>query len=78
MVLPPVNYRIMAKHTVEITGLREYMNEHSVTYASSYGKGSCKELRCTLRGSYEVWNNSERVLETMQPIVAIDKYNELP
>jgi len=65
----------MAKHIVEIEGLRQYMLEDYRTYASSYGKGSRKELRCNLRGSYEVWHNNERVLETMQAIHAVDKYN---
>jgi hypothetical protein len=36
-----------------------------------------KQLYCTLRGSYEVWQNNELVMETMQPFKAVEKYNNL-
>jgi len=36
-----------------------------------------KQLICTLRGSFEVWHNGEKVWECMQPFTAVEKYNEI-
>jgi hypothetical protein len=58
---------------VELEELRVWQSEYYITYART----NEKELRCTLRGSYEVWFMKEKVLETMQPFVAVEKYNEL-
>ena len=65
----------MEKHTVDLGGLMEWQQEEKVLFASST-KGD-KQLYCTLRGSYEVWHKKERVLETVQPFRAMEKYNSL-
>ena len=67
----------MDKHIITLNGLEEFLNDQSITYASSYGKNSSKSLRCTFHHTYEVWNNKEMVLETDVPEVAIALYNEL-
>lgn len=58
---------------IELEELRVWQSEYYIVYARTLEK----ELRCTLRGSYEVWFKKEKVLETMQPFTAVEKYNEL-
>jgi hypothetical protein len=62
-------------HQIEIEELQSYMLEEKVLYAR--GSKENKSLYITLRGSFEVWHNKERVLETMQAITAIEKYNSI-
>jgi len=65
----------MKKHTIELTDLVEWQSEDKHLFASST-RGN-KQIYATLRGSYEVWQNGVRILETMQPFTAVEKYNEL-
>ncbi len=65
----------MENHKVDLEALREWQSEEKVIFARSTKED--KELYCTLRGSYEVWHRKEKVLETMQPFTAVEKYNEL-
>lgn len=63
------------KHQIDIEGLIEWQQEQKVLFASSSKEQ--KQLYCTLRGSYEIYHKKEKVLETMQPFTAVEKYNEL-
>ncbi len=65
----------MKRHEIELTSLQEWQSEQKVIFASSSKED--KQLYCTLRGSYEVWHKGERILETMQPFTAVEKYNSL-
>jgi len=65
----------MEKHIVDLDGLMEWQQEQKVVFASSTRDE--KYLYCTLRGSYEVWHKNQKVLETMQPFKAVEKYNSL-
>mgnify|MGYP003408884806 CR=1 FL=1 len=65
----------MKTHTIDQEALREWQQEEKVIFASSTKED--KQLYCTLRGSYEVWHKKERVLETMQPFRAVEKYNSI-
>jgi len=65
----------MKKHTIDLEALIEFQSASKKLFASSTVAN--KQLYCTLRGSYEVWHNYERVLETMQPFEATEKYNSL-
>ena len=58
---------------VNLDDLMKWQSEHSVVYAFLKDK----ELRCTLRGSYEVLYKGEIVFETFQPCSAVDKFNSL-
>lgn len=62
-------------HQVELEELMKFANEEKVMFASSSKEN--KKLFITLRGSYEVWHNGKRVWETMQPFIAVEKYNEI-
>ena len=66
---------LIMRHQIDIEGLREWQQEQKVLFASSSKEQ--KRLYCTLRGSYEVYHKKEKVLETMQPFTAVEKYNEL-
>lgn len=63
----------LKKHTVELEELRKWQSEEKIIFASSSKED--KFLYATLRGSYEVWHKKEKVLETMQPFTAVEKYN---
>jgi hypothetical protein len=65
----------MRKHTIDLEELREWQSESKILFANSTKEN--KQLYCTLRGSYEVWHNKEKVLETMQPFTAVEKYNSI-
>jgi hypothetical protein len=67
----------MKKHEIELTALIEWQrqSEAKQLYASSAREN--KQIYATLRCSYEVWQNGVKVLETMQPFSAVEKYNEL-
>lgn len=65
----------MKTHTVDLEALREWQSEEKVLFASSTKEN--KQLYCTLRGSYEVWHKKEKVLETMQALTAVEKYNSI-
>lgn len=65
----------MKKHEINLEELREWQQEQKFLYASSSSEK--KRLYVTLRGSYEVWKDGKKVLETMQPYSAVEKYNEL-
>lgn len=65
----------METHTINLEELREWQCEEKVIFASSTKED--KQLYCTLIGSYEVWHKKEKVLETMQPSTAVEKYNSL-
>lgn len=65
----------MEKHTVDLNALISWQSEEKVLFASSTKEN--KKLYLTLRGSYEVWHKEERVLETMQPYRAVEKYNSI-
>ncbi len=67
----------MEKHVVSINNLIEWTLTKKVEFASNHGRGNNKKLYVTLSGGYEVWNQGERILETMSPTAAINKYNEL-
>lgn len=58
---------------LNLDDLMKWQSEHSVVYALKKDK----ELRCTLRGSYEVLHKGIVVLETFQPFTAVDKFNSL-
>lgn len=64
----------MKNHTIELEDLRECQSEAKMLFASST-KGN-KQIFATLRGSYEVWQNGERILECIQPFAAVEKYNQ--
>lgn len=66
-----------SKHTVEINDLINFINEEYKIFASSYGRGSNKELRCMLKGSYQVWGNGEIIMESSQPYPSVEMYNKL-
>ncbi len=63
------------KHKIDIEGLIDWQQKEKVLFASSSKEQ--KKLYCTLRGSYEVYHKGEKVIETIQPFVAMEKYNEL-
>jgi len=65
----------MANHTIELNFLIDYQSTEKVLYASSSTEK--KKLYITLRGSYEVWHKGELILETIQPFMAVEKYNEI-
>jgi hypothetical protein len=65
----------MKKHEINLSELIEWQSEHKVLYASSGSEN--KYLYATIRGSFEVWKDGVRVLETMQPFRAVAKYNAL-
>jgi hypothetical protein len=65
----------MKKHTIELASLVEWQSEAKQLFASST-KGN-KQIYATLRGSYEVWQNGVKILETMHTLTAVEKYNEL-
>ena len=65
-------------HKIEIKDLQKFVNEESIIIADCHGINSNKELKVRLRGGYEVWNNDELLLETMQQNNAVTKYNSLP
>lgn len=65
----------MKTHTIDQEELRLWQQEEKVLFASSTKDN--KQLYCTLRGSYEVWHEKEKVLETMQPYNAVVKYNSI-
>jgi hypothetical protein len=65
----------MITHTISLEELRLWQMEEKVIFANSTKEQ--KELYCTLRGSYEVWHKNERVLETMQANLAVEKYNSI-
>jgi len=65
----------MKKHTVEVRALQQWQLEEKVIFASSTKED--KQLFATLRGSYEVWHNKEKVFETTQAFTAVEKYNSI-
>lgn len=65
----------MKKHTITQKELIEWQKNEKVIFALSSKED--KQLYCTLRGSYEVWHKKEIVLETMQSIIAVEKYNSI-
>ena len=65
----------MKPHEINLEELIDFQTNEKVLYASSTKEN--KQLYITLRGSYEVWHNKEKVLETMQPFTAVEKYNEI-
>ncbi len=65
----------MKPHEINLEELIDFQTNEKVLYASSSKEN--KQLYITLRGSYEVWHDKERILETMQPFVAVKKYNEI-
>lgn len=62
-------------HQVDLKDLIKWQSDEKVLFASSLG--AKKRLYATLRGSYEVWHNGERIYETMQPFNAVEKYNSI-
>lgn len=68
-------YNKMKTHTIDLEALTEWQSKEKVIFASSTKED--KQLYCTLRGSYEVWHKKEKVLETMQPFTAVEKYNSI-
>lgn len=66
---------IMNGHEITLEGLREWQSEYKIAYATD--SKANKQIYCTLRGSYEVWHNGEKILETMQPFTATEKYNSI-
>ena len=64
-----------SKHTVELEQVIKFQQKQKVLCARSTREE--KELYCTLRGSYEVYHKGEKVLETIQPFTAVEKYNNL-
>ena len=66
---------LIMRHQIDIEELSEWQQEQKVLFASSSKEQ--KRLYVTLRGSYEVYHKGEKVLETMQPFLAVEKYNEL-
>ncbi len=65
----------MNNNEITIEELRDWASMHTVLYAVD--TKSDKKLYCTLRGSYEVWHKGEKILETMQPFTAVEKYNSI-
>lgn len=65
----------MERHTVDLNALISWQSEEKVLFASSTKEN--KQLYYNLRCSYEVWHKKERVLETMQPSKAVEKYNSI-
>ena len=63
------------KHTIDLGDLIKFVCEEKLLFAKSSREQ--KELYSTLVGSYEVWHKGVKVLETFQPFVATEKYNEL-
>lgn len=63
----------MTTHMINQESLREWQQEEKVIFARCSKED--KQLYCTLRGSYEVWHRKEKVLETMHPFIAAEKYN---
>jgi len=65
----------MKRHEITIEGLLEFHDQYRITYATD--SKSNKQLYCKLTGSYEVWHKGEKILETVQPFTAIEKYNSI-
>jgi hypothetical protein len=63
------------KHEITLDGLREWQAKEYIIYASCTTPN--KQLRVTLRGSYEVWHEGVRVYETMQPLNSVEIYNSI-
>ena len=62
-------------HQIELTDLMNFHSTNKIVYARSTKEN--KILYCTLRNSYEVWHLGKLVIETMQPFVAVEKYNSI-
>jgi hypothetical protein len=62
---------------INLNDLQKWQQEEKVLFAYVMTSKENKQLYCTLRGSYEVWQNNELVMETMQPFKAVEKYNNL-
>lgn len=65
----------MNNHTLDIKEFIDWQQKQLVRYAHSTREQ--KTLYCKLGGGYEVWHKGEKVLECIQPIAAIEKYNSL-
>lgn len=65
----------MKTHIIGVESLIEWQRDNKILFASSHKED--KKLYCTLRGSYEVWHKREKILETMQPFTAVEKYNSI-
>jgi len=64
-----------SKHTVELEEVIKFKKKQKVVVARAIRED--KALYCTLRGSYEVYHKGKKVLETMQPFTAVEKYNNI-
>ena len=63
-------------HQIEILDLLEWQKEAKKEFASSRWKIN-KSLYWTLRWTFEVWLDNEKVLETNLGLSAVAKYNSL-
>lgn len=60
---------------IEVNELIEWVQTRGCEYAVDGNVD--KKLKCTLRGSFEVWHKDVLVLECIQPFQAVEKYNSL-
>lgn len=65
----------MNKHIVKLEDLTAWKQDEKIIFASSTNGN--KQLFATLTGGFEVWHNKKLVLETIQPYLAIEKYNSI-
>ena len=65
------------ENNLTVEGLNDFMNNAGITYANSAGKKGFVELKCVIRGGIKVYHNKKVVLETMQPMDAVNMFNEL-
>ena len=57
----------------EVNNLLYFQSNEKVCYIKEFNK----TLYCTLQGSFEVWENGVLVLETLQAVTALEKYNSI-
>lgn len=63
-------------HRIVLSEFQQWIEKNQkVLYASS--SKDKKRLYANTGGAYEVWSNGEKVLETMQPFDAVEKYNSI-
>lgn len=68
----------MVPHTVTEEEMIDFMKDHWVSLAGSFGDRSHKSLETSLEGKYRVLNQKELVHEGYNRTKAIAVYNQLP
>lgn len=65
----------MKSHEIDLEGLQSWLEEETVTFASSTRER--KRLEATLKGRLIITVGGVRVWEGIQPFAAVEKYNSI-